>query len=100
MVGVKTASLIEWENRGVHPRSWIVGLIATSFATACSNKPSAGVRSTHPDKILLDRAKDAMRQKQFDVANLDLQTLLNTDPTSEYAAKAKSLLQDPRIDVL
>jgi len=81
----------------MHRRSWIVGVIAASFATACFNKPSTEVRSTHPDKVLFDRAMDAMRQKHFDVANLDLQTLLNTYPTSEYAAKAKSLLQDPRI---
>jgi outer membrane protein assembly factor BamD (BamD/ComL family) len=81
----------------MHRRSWIVGLIAASFGAACFNKPATEIRSTHPDKILFDRAKDAMRQKHFDVTNLDLQTLLNTYPTSEYADKAKALLQDPRI---
>ena len=52
---------------------------------------------TDPDKALFNRAKDAIQQKRFDVANLALQTLLNTYPTSEYTAEAKSLLQDPRI---
>jgi len=78
----------------MHRASWIVGLIAVSQLTACTSEQ---MRSTHPDKLLFDHAKEAMQYKRFDVANLDLQTLVNTYPTSEYEAQAKSLLQDPRI---
>jgi hypothetical protein len=34
---------------------------------------------------------------RFDVANLTLQTLVNTYPDSEYASKAAVELEDPRI---
>lgn len=81
----------------MHRRSWIVGLIAASFTTACFNKHPNVIPPTHSDKVLFDRAAEEMRQKNFAVVNLDLQALLNTYPTSKYAAKAKSLLQDPRI---
>ena len=53
--------------------------------------------ATHPDQVLFDRAKEAMRQKRFDIANLELQTLLNTYPSSKFAGKAKALLNDPQI---
>lgn len=62
----------------------------------CKCKPSVEMRSAQ-DKVLFNRAKAAIHQNRFDVASLALQTLLNTYPTSEYAAEAKSLLQDPRI---
>jgi outer membrane protein assembly factor BamD (BamD/ComL family) len=78
----------------MHRASWIVGLIAVSLLTACTSEQ---MRSKHPDKLLFDRAKEAMRDKRFNVANLDLQTLVNTYPTSEYAAQATWLLQDSRI---
>ena len=39
----------------------------------------------------------AMRQKQFTVANLTLQTLVNTYPESNYARKARVVLQDAQI---
>jgi hypothetical protein len=50
-----------------------------------------------PDKALYDRAIIAAAQRRFDVAHLTLQTLVNTYPDSEYAAKAKVLLQDEEI---
>ena len=87
----------ECENMCMHRTSWIVGLIAGSILTACSGNLSVSMRSTQPDKALFNHAKDAIHQTRFDVANLDLQTRLNTYPTSEYAAEATSLLQDPRI---
>jgi hypothetical protein len=40
---------------------------------------------------------DAAEHKKFDVANLTLQTFVNTYPNSEYAAKARLKLQDPQI---
>ena len=63
------------------------------FAAACSNKkvnnPLANVGSKQPDKVLFDRAMDAMKHNRFDVSRMTLQTLINTYPDSEYIARAK-----------
>jgi outer membrane protein assembly factor BamD len=64
----------------------------------CSNKkvvnPIANVNSKQPDKVLYDRAMDAMKHNKFDVARLSLQTLINTYPDSEYVARAKLAVGD------
>jgi outer membrane protein assembly factor BamD len=52
------------------------------------------VNSQQPDKILFDKAALAMKKGKFDVARLDLQTLLNTYSDSEYAMRAKLLIGD------
>ena len=65
--------------------------------TACVKWPAPEVSSKQPDQVLFERAMSAVEQKRFDVANLTLQTLVNTYPTSEYASKAKLTLEDPRI---
>jgi outer membrane protein assembly factor BamD len=66
--------------------------IALAF-TGCTNKkvsnPIANVDSKQPDKVLFDRAMDAMKHTRYDVARLTLQTLINTYPDSEYIARAK-----------
>src|SRR5437870_9932126 len=66
---------------------------ALSFSVACTNKkvnnPLADVGSKQPDKVLFDRAMDALKHNRFDVARLTLQTLINTYPDSEYIARAK-----------
>src|SRR5256885_6732045 len=73
---------------------WIV-LLGTllGLTAACTNKksvnPLAGVGSKQPDKVLFDKAMDAMRHNRFAVARLTLQTLINTYPDSEYIARAK-----------
>ena len=65
---------------------------------ACSNKkavnPLANVGSKQPDKVLFDKAMDAMRHNRFDVARMTLQTLINTYPDSEYIARAKLAVGD------
>jgi outer membrane protein assembly factor BamD len=70
-------------------------LIITS---ACTNKkstnPLANIGSKQPDKVLFDKAMDAMRHNRFDVARLTLQTLINTYPDSEYIARAKLAVGD------
>jgi len=70
-------------------------LIITS---ACTNKksvkPLANVGSKQPDKVLFDRAMDAMKHNRFDVARMTLQTLINTYPDSEYIARAKLAVGD------
>lgn len=65
--------------------------------SACLKWPSAGVSSKQPDKLLFERARSAAAQNHFTVANLTLQTLINTYPDSRYAKKAELILQDPRI---
>ncbi len=47
-----------------------------------------------PDRILYDKALAATKKGHFDVARLDLQTLLNTYPDSQYQMKAKLAIAD------
>ncbi len=74
-----------------------IALLSLSLA-ACHNKrvsnPIAQVDSKQPDKILYDRAMDAMKHNKYDVARLTLQTLINTYPDSEYVARAKLAVGD------
>jgi outer membrane protein assembly factor BamD len=76
-------------------RVLIALLVGTSLliCVACNNKkaanPLAHVNSKQPDKVLFDRAMEAMKQRKYDVARIALQTLINTYPDSEYVARAK-----------
>ena len=69
----------------------LLGILALS--AACTNKkvknPIANVDSKQPDKVLFDRAMDALKHNRYDVARLTLQTLINTYPDSEFIARAK-----------
>jgi outer membrane protein assembly factor BamD len=69
----------------------LLGILALS--AACTNKkvsnPIANVDSKQPDKVLFDRAMDALKHNKFDVARLTLQTMINTYPDSEFIARAK-----------
>ena len=47
-----------------------------------------------PDKILYDRALYDMKKGRYEVGRLNLQTLINTYPDSEYLAKAKLSIAD------
>ena len=72
--------------------------IVLALTAACTNKksvnPLANIGSKQPDKVLFDKAMDAMRHNRFDVARLTLQTLINTYPDSEYIARAKLAVGD------
>jgi outer membrane protein assembly factor BamD len=59
-----------------------------------SANPLANVQSKQPDKELFDKAEIAMKKGRYDVARLDLQTLLNTYPDSEYKMRAKLAVGD------
>jgi outer membrane protein assembly factor BamD len=59
-----------------------------------AQNPIANVDSKQPDKVLFDRAMDAMKHNKYDVARLSLQTLINTYPDSEYIARAKLAIGD------
>lgn len=51
-------------------------------------------QSAEPDKVLYDRAMESLKKTKFLEARLDLQTLINTYPDSEYLAKAKLAIAD------
>jgi outer membrane protein assembly factor BamD len=76
----------------------IVVLASLLILAGCTNKkvsnPIANVDSKQPDKVLFDRAMDAMKHNRFDVARLTLQTLINTYPDSEFIARAKLAIAD------
>ena len=70
----------------------LLAALALSIS-ACTNKrvknPLADVGSKQPDKVLFDRAMDAMKHNKFDVSRMLLTTLINAYPDSEYIARAK-----------
>ena len=74
-----------------------LGLLLT-LTVACTNKksvnPLANVGSKQPDKVLFDRAMEAMKHNRFDVSRMTLQTLINTYPDSEFIARAKLAVAD------
>jgi outer membrane protein assembly factor BamD len=53
-----------------------------------------GVDSKLPDKQLFDKAQVAIKKGHFDVGRLDLQTMLNTYPDSQYQLRAKLAVAD------
>ncbi len=87
-----------------------LGIVALSLALAPANaktkppkkkknqdlsaNPLADVKSRQPDKELFDKAMLALKKGRFDVARLDLQTMLNTYPQSEYQMRAKLAVGD------
>ena len=54
----------------------------------------AGADAKLPDKQLYDKALVATSKGHFDVARLDLQTMLNTYPDSQYQMRAKLAIAD------
>ena len=85
--------------RRTHRRWHTVSLMAALLCMliGCSRWPDAEVSSTQHDKLLFEHAIAAVEQGRYSVANLTLQTLINTYPDSEYVSKAKEVLDDPRI---
>ena len=68
----------------------------TRAAVKRDNKlsPIAGKDAQLPDKQLYDKALTQMKSGHYDVARLDLQTLLNTYPDSQYLMRAKLAVAD------
>jgi outer membrane protein assembly factor BamD len=56
--------------------------------------PEASQDAKLPDKELYDKAEYAIKKGRFDVGRLDLQTLLNTYPDSQYLMRAKLAVAD------
>jgi outer membrane protein assembly factor BamD len=72
-------------------------LAASVFVAGCHHKvqnPIANIDSKQPDKVLFDRAMDAMKHGKYSVARTLLETLINTYPDSEYVARAKLSMGD------
>src|SRR5215475_3010137 len=91
------------------PKIFVVALVAVLLGTLSADartkkkekkaydlnaNPLAGVQSKQPDKKTHDKAMIAMKKGRYDVARLDLQTLLNTYPESEYRMRAKLSVGD------
>src|SRR5438093_10388495 len=77
---------------------FLILLCALALAVGCTNKkvsdPLANSGSKQPDRVLFDRAMDAMKHNRFDVARLTLETMINPYPDSEYIARAKLAVAD------
>jgi outer membrane protein assembly factor BamD len=58
------------------------------------NKSTSAENTAEPDKILYDKAVDDVKHGRHEVGRLNLQTLINTYPDSEYLAKAKLAIAD------
>src|ERR1700722_9887458 len=56
--------------------------------------PVVGTDAKLPDKQLYDKAVEATKHGHYDVARLDLQTLLNTYPDSQFQMRAKLAIAD------
>src|SRR5437764_15497386 len=76
----------------------VILLCVLALAVGCTNKkvsnPLANVGSKQPDKVLFDRAMDAMKHNRFDVARITLQTMSNTYRDSEYIGRCKLAVGD------
>lgn len=59
-----------------------------------TNKTPSADSSVQPDKVLYDRAVEDIKRGRHEVGRLNLQTLINTYPDSEYLAKAKLKIAD------
>ncbi len=59
-----------------------------------TNKTPSADSSVQPDKVLYDRAVEDIQRGRHEVGRLNLQTLINTYPDSEYLAKAKLKIAD------
>jgi len=58
------------------------------------NKSTSVDNNAQPDKVLYDRAMDDIKHGRQEVGRLNMQTLINTYPDSEYLAKAKLAIAD------
>lgn len=83
-----------------HKSTWLLAaLVAGLLAAGCGGRNKAAANagtgnSAEPDKVLFERASDDMQHGRETVARLQLQTLINTYPDSEYLAKAKLAIAD------
>lgn len=72
----------------------LVGNAGCFLQHHANTNPLAAVKSNQPDKTLFDIAMADMDKGKYTVARLNLETLLNTYPDSEYLARAKMAIAD------
>lgn len=82
-------------NKGWSGIFFVVALLC--WSAACSVWPNDTFSSEPRDQVLYEKAVAALERNRLDVANLTLQTLVNTYPASEYSSKAQVLLQNEPI---
>lgn len=58
------------------------------------NKSTSADNTAEPDKVLYDKAVDDIKHGRHEIGRLNMQTLINTYPDSEYLAKAKLAIAD------
>src|SRR5260221_1241225 len=58
------------------------------------NKSTSADNTAEPDKIVYNKAMEDVKHGRHEVGRLNLQTLINTYPDSEYQAKAKLAIVD------
>jgi len=58
------------------------------------DKSTSADNNAQPDKVLYDRAMEDIKHGRQEVGRLNMQTLINTYPDSEYLAKAKLAIAD------
>jgi len=58
------------------------------------NKSTSADNTAEPDKILYGKAMEDIKHGRHEVGRLNLQTLINTYPDSDYLAKAKLAIAD------
>lgn len=71
-----------------------VGSAGCLFHHSVNTNPLASLQSHQPDKVLYDTAIQDLDKAKFTVARLNLETLMNTYPDSEYLARAKMAIAD------
>src|SRR5262249_40583870 len=58
------------------------------------DKSTSADNNAQPDKVLYDRSIEDIRRGKHEIGRLNMQTLINTYPDSEYLAKAKLAIAD------
>src|SRR5215470_17960833 len=58
------------------------------------NKSTSAENTAEPDKILYNKAMEDVKHGRHEVGRLNLQTLINTYPDSEFLADAKLAIAD------
>ena len=70
--------------------------VAAILLSSCAHRYANPIakQTDQPDKVLFDKAIDDLSHNRFEISRMDLTTLINTYPDSEYLAKAKLALAD------
>jgi outer membrane protein assembly factor BamD len=74
-------------------------VLAVVIFTGCAAKKTTSSKpetneSAEADKVLYERALNDLQHNRLELARLNMQTLINTYPDSEYLAKAKLAMAD------